>query len=573
MLNTLLNRWLSKTAGVGLLLSVLLTGFGGGISTTVYAAGPPIEDVQAVIKARLDSGKKTHVISCQGELICGVEMLPWAYRKRNYRPVWMDESLGLERAHAMARAVDHIGEDGLAASDYHLDAIRALLTEAREQSSSTEPNLATTELWADLDLLLTDAFLMIGSHLAGGRVNPETLHTDWKITPGVINLLAPLDRAAASGDIDTALGAFRPSHNGYAALRGELARLRSRYAVGGWPQLDERQTLGQGDRHHLVGELRRRLASDDEVEPVLPGSDPLVLDANLASAVRRFQQRNGLKADGVVGRETFEALNTPVQRRIRQVELNLERWRWLPHDLGNRYIIVNTADFNLRGVENGRTVQHMRVVVGRPARRSPVFSASMTYLVINPYWNVPRTIAVEDVLPKIQEDLSYLYRQGIHVFENWDLDAPELDPTTVDWQAYHANRFPFRLRQDPGPSNALGHLKFMFPNRFAVYLHDSPDRSLFNRIQRDFSSGCIRMEKPAELAHFVLLDDPQWTPEALSERIEKGETHTIWLKHPMPVHLVYMTAWVDETGALQFRHDIYDRDQELNRALERRRPA
>ena len=252
--------------------------------------------------------------------------------------------------------------------------------------------------------------------------------------------------------------------------------------------------------------------------------------------------------------------------------VNLERWRWLPHDLGARYIIVNTADFNLKAVENGRVALQMRVVVGRPARRSPVFSANMTYLVVNPYWNVPTTIAVEDILPELQKDVAYLAQRGIRVFQNWELDAPEVDPATVDWHAYHANRFPFRLRQDPGPNNALGRIKFMFPNPFAVYLHDTPNRSLFKRVQRDFSSGCIRVEAPFVLADFVLAGDERWTPNALTEAIEKGETRTIRLNHPVPVHLLYMTAWADETGVIQFRSDIYDRDRDLDRALSQRRP-
>jgi murein L,D-transpeptidase YcbB/YkuD len=202
----------------------------------------------------------------------------------------------------------------------------------------------------------------------------------------------------------------------------------------------------------------------------------------------------------------------------------------------------------------------------------PVFSAIMTYLVVTPYWNVPTSIAVEDILPELQKDVAYLAHRGIRVLQNWGPDAPELDPATVNWHAYHANRFPFRLRQDPGPNNALGRIKFMFPNPFAVYLHDTPNRSLFKRVQRDFSSGCIRVEAPFVLADFVLTGDQRWTPDALTEATENGETRTIRLKQPVSVHLLYMTAWADETGVIQFRRDIYDRDRELDRALGQRRP-
>lgn len=234
--------------------------------------------------------------------------------------------------------------------------------------------------------------------------------------------------------------------------------------------------------------------------------------------------------------------------------------------------MVNTADFTLKTVDNGLENFRMRVVVGRPARRSPVFSANMTYMVANPYWNVPTTIAVEDILPELQKDPAYLTQRGIRVFRSWENDAEELDPATIDWSVYHADRFPFRLRQDPGPNNALGRIKFMFPNQFAVYLHDTPNRSLFKRVQRDFSSGCIRVESPALLAEFILEGDTRWNMEQLRELLDKKETQVVRLSRPIPIHLLYMTAWVDEAGELHFRDDIYDRDHDLAQALSQRRP-
>ena len=556
-----------------LLFIGFLAGVFFGIAPQAHAVDPIVDRVKAVIKARLAGDpaiKKS--LSCQGEMLCGIQMLPPAYRKRNYLPFWIDTSLRLEKAEALADAIGRAGQDGLAPLDYHLEAIVDLVADVCEQSSAASPPSVSPELWADLDLILTDAFLLYGSHLAAGRVNPETFHTDWKINPGAVDLLATLYRAASSGDIDAALERLRPVHGGYTTLRDALVRLRGMAAANGWPVLDARKILRPGDRGSAVGNLRRRLVLGGDLYPTGPDDDPLFFDAMLASAVRRFQQRNGLKADGMVGTDTYDMLNVSVEQRIRQVVLNLERWRWLPHDLGARYIIVNTADFNLKAVENGQVHLQMRVVVGRPARRSPVFSAGMTYLVVNPYWNVPRTIAVEDILPELQKDVAYLAHRGIHVLQNWEEDAPEVDPATVDWQAYHADRFPFRLLQDPGPYNALGRIKFMFPNQFAVYLHDTPNHSLFNRVQRDFSSGCIRVESPAVLANFVLEGDGRWTPDALTEIIEKGENRTIWLKHPVPVHLLYMTAWADERGVIQFRRDIYDRDRDLERALNQRRP-
>ena len=554
---------------------LLFTGFLAcalfGMVPQTQAAVPMVDRVQAVIQARLDGDPATLSLSCQGEMICGIEMLPLAYRDKKHLPLWIDASLRLEKAEALADAIGHAGEDGLAPFDYHLEAIHNLLAEICEQSSAAGPTSVSPDLWADLDLILTDAFLLYGSHLAAGRVNPETFHTDWKINPGAVDLLASLTRAASTGNINAALENLRPTHSGYRNLRNALARLRGLAAASGWPVMDAGQTLRPGDSGSAVVDLRRQLEVTGDLGPTDPDDDSFYFDAALASAVKRFQQRNGLKADGIVGRDTVGMLNVPVEQRIRQMVINLERWRWLPHDLGNRHILVNTADFTLKAVEDGQADLKMRVVVGRPARRSPVFSASMTYIVLNPYWNVPTTIAVEDILPELQKDVGYLAQRGIRVFRSWAVDAPEVDPATVDWGAYHANRFPFRLRQDPGPYNALGHFKFMFPNQFAVYLHDTPNRSLFNRVQRDFSSGCIRVEAPAALANFALAGDERWTPDALTEAIETGETRTIILKHPVPVHLLYMTAWVDETGVIQFRSDIYDRDRDLLKALNQRR--
>jgi murein L,D-transpeptidase YcbB/YkuD len=559
--------------GMCLLLGGFLACAVFGTASKARAVGSMVDRVQAVIQNRLNGDPATISLSCQGEMICGIQMLPLFYRDRKHLPLWIDASLRLEKAEALAEAIDRADEDGLDPFDYHQEVLHGLLADICEQSSAADPASVSPELWADLDLILTDAYLLYGSHLAAGRVNPETLHTDWKIYTGVVDLSASLAKAASTGDIEAALRKLRPAHTGYTALRNALAQLRGLAAANGWLVLDDRKTIRQGDSSSAVVDLRRRLVVSGDLGAIGPDNDSHIFDATLYSAVKRFQQRHGLKADGIAGQNTIGMLNVPVEQRIRQVVVNLERWRWLPHDLGSRHIIVNTADFNLKAVKDGHADIQMRVVVGRPARRSPVFSANMTYLVVNPYWNVPTSIAIEDILPELQKDVAYLAQRGIRVFENWGLDAPEVDPATIDWHAYHANRFPFRLRQDPGPNNALGRIKFMFPNPFAVYLHDTPNRSLFRRVQRDFSSGCIRVEAPFVLANFVLAGDGRWTPEALSQAMENGEPRTIRLEHPVPVHLLYMTAWTDKTGVIQFRSDIYDRDRDLERALSRRRPS
>lgn len=296
-------------------------------------------------------------------------------------------------------------------------------------------------------------------------------------------------------------------------------------------------------------------------------------DSALEDAVRMFQLRHGLEADGVVGAGTLAALNVPINERVRQMELNLERWRWLPRNLGERYILVNIPSFELEVTEGEKVVLEMRVVVGKTYRRTPVFSSSMTHLVFSPYWHVPPSLAVQDVLPAAQKDLEYLAKKRIKVFRGWGADTVEMDPSAIDWSRLSRSDFPFRFRQEPGPQNALGGVKFMFPNTFNVYLHDTPSRELFLRADRSFSSGCIRIEKPLRLAEYVLGGASGWDAERILAASLKGVEQTVRLPESIPVHLLYWTCWVDARGTVHFRNDVYGRDRLLDDALQEKPPT
>jgi murein L,D-transpeptidase YcbB/YkuD len=250
----------------------------------------------------------------------------------------------------------------------------------------------------------------------------------------------------------------------------------------------------------------------------------------------------------------------------------MERMRWIPDNVDQRSIVVNIANFELNVLNNEKTVLSMRVVVGKPFQRTPVFTAKMTYLVINPTWNVPDSIARKEILKKIMNDPQYLVKQNIKVLRGWGPLKKERDPETIDWSRVTANTLAYRFRQEPGSLNPLGRIKFIFPNKFDVYLHDTPSKRLFSESVRTFSHGCIRVEKPIELGEYVLRDAPGWTREKLSAAIQKGTEQTILLPHPLNVHFVYLTAWVDEEGVLQFRNDIYSRDKQLDEAL-RKKPS
>jgi len=308
-----------------------------------------------------------------------------------------------------------------------------------------------------------------------------------------------------------------------------------------------------------MGDLRRGDAGDPEL-----------YDEGLEAAVESFQKRHGLDPDGVVGAATAAVLNVSAEDRLKQVRANLERWRWITKDLGERYVLVNVASFQAGVFEEGRAVMSMEAIVGKAYRQTPDFSGRMSTVTLNPTWTVPPKLAREDILPKIRKDPAYLAKQGIRVFENWSEGAREIDPAEVDWTRIDAERLSYKFRQDPGPRNALGRVVFHFPNKFDVYIHDTPERWLFSRAVRDFSSGCIRIERPLDLAAYLLRDDPDWTREKLTEAIDSGETKVIRLRDPLGVHILYWTAWLGADGRIQFRQDIYLRDAALVRALDER---
>lgn len=507
---------------------------------------------------------------CQGEIICGLKIIPHFYRQRNYEPAWFDRNGLRPTAESLLRALREAYKDGLNPLDYHLKTIERLWIITAQEPFPPMPSKA--KQWADLDLILTDAYLLLGSHLAGGRINPENLHADWIISPHSWDMLEILNSATTSEQMRETLEKLKPTHSGYAQLKSELARMRRIANQGGWPQLEGKKTLRPGDTNKKVAALRKRLKISGHYQEQKPPEKPNLYDDSMVAAVKHFQQSHGLKPDGVIGKNTYTAMNVSAGQRVRQIELNMERWRWLPRELGNRYIIVNTAAFDLKVVDKNQVKLQMKVVVGRPARRSPVLSSSMNYMVLNPYWHVPRTIAVEDILPKLTTSAEYLNKQHFKVFKGWDTKAVEVDPLSVNWAVYNTSNFPYRFRQDPGAKNALGQIKFMFPNEFAVYLHDTPQKSLFSQEQRDHSSGCIRLEDARALAAYLLADDPFWNSEKLNQVLKNGQRQVIHVPNPINIYLKYMTAWVDENKILQFRQDIYDHDRDLNKALIQRPP-
>lgn len=529
---------------------------------------PPRTDAGLVgeqIRTRIEAAGVVTDLQVGGEPVYASLVLPKFYERRLYRPAWCDERGPTRLADDLVASLRRADLEGLRSEDYHLAGIEAVLAAARSDDQESGPAIAP-DRWAELDLLLTDAFLVYGAHLLAGRVDPETLRPEWVSNRRTADIAAVLEAALATGDIAGSLEALVPPQYGYRRLREAVARYREVAARGGWPTIPDAATLQRGDRGPSVTALRERLRLEDDLGPA-GFEDAELFDAELEQAVQGFQRRHGLTADGAVSAATRAELNVPVERRVEQLELNLERWRWLPNDLGRRHIIVNIAAFELEVVEDDSVMLAMRVVVGRAFNRTPVLSDTMRYLVLNPYWHVPRSIAAGELLPKVQRDPSYLARYKLRVYPSSGPGAREIDPGAVNWSAITPARFPFWLRQDPGPLNALGRVKFMFLNKFNIYLHDTPARPLFEETQRDFSHGCIRIQQPIELAVYLLRQNPRWTRDAILGALDEGVDRTVPLPQPIPIHLLYWTAWADGDGTIQFRGDIHAWDAPLWKAL------
>lgn len=539
-----------------------------GANSAALAEEETPEPLTLRLQKKIEAERRRAQFTCRGELVCGVADLPLFYARRGFQPAWAADAT-LHNADSLLAAIHAARRDGLQTEDYHLAKIEFLLGELkRDRFLGIPPD---PDLLVDLDLLLTDAFLVLGSHLLGGRVNPETLHAEWLAYNPKTDLAGILEAALAARQIEAALDRLRPPHAGYADLKAALQRYRDIETLGGWPLLPENLSPQAGDVGDHIALLRQRLSVSGDLDlQENQGEDHY--DKFLEEAVLRFQARHGLPPTGRIDEQTLNELNVPAAVRTRHIELNLERWRWIPHELGARYLLVNAADYRLTVVENGQPLWDMRVVVGRDYRSTPVFSADLQYLEINPYWNVPQKIAVQDILPKVKQNPEYLIRKNFKVFEDWRAGANEIDPLTVDWSKVTNRNFHFKLRKEPGPSNDLGRIKFMLPNRFAVYLHDTPNRKLFAKNYRSYSSGCIRLEKPLELAEYLLKDDPKWTYQNILRAVDSKENRIVRLKKAVPVHLLYWTAWVDSEGVVNFRKDIYKRDPRLDEALRERPP-
>lgn len=548
-------------ASTTLLMSLLSVGhvFGDIDSKTVQQL-PVVEEVAA-----LQKGGENHVTSPISQRLSQLfsASVPYEkrkpidkdvaefYQRRNFAPIWFGEGSNEDTLKNVIEILRNSYKDGLEPSVYE-----PLIRVAESGSSASDLD---QQIRAEIDM--TRAVLQYIDDIGGERLSPKRVSSKLFINPDPTDAPLILSRGLEQDPTMAWLQQYTIERPEYQKLKAELERLRQEQAAGGWAPLSKGAKLKVGMSDARVREIRTCLAqqgydSGDSQDPHF--------DANLESTVKLYQEHHGMEPDGVVGTDTVNVFNIPIDQRIKNVIVSMERWRWFPKTMPDRYVIVNTAGYELRAYEGNQPALYMRVIVGQKMRQTPVFSSVIYSVRFNPSWGVPHMIAVQDKLKIIKNDPSYLVRKGFVVY---DSNNERVSPESVDWSSLSKDHFPYRLRQMPGSQNALGKIRFSITSPFDVYLHDTADPKLFQKAVRDFSSGCIRVAKPLDLGVFVFNDAADWPSEKIQQDMQGNQTRNVDLKHPVSVHIAYFTVWVDEQGVTHFVPDVYGQDKMIETAL------
>lgn len=497
------------------------------------------------------------------------------YARTNYKLLWLNNYQLASTGQLLMQHLKETSADQLYDYQYHLTYIQQRLHHLQ-----TLPKDATA-----LDILLTDAFVSYAQDVLSEKLLPSLMSNHPKGLRPVSysrqmergdhidhdNIVSLLGHNHSSKSLTKVLQGMSPIHPDYQRLRGAMETYQQLAQNGQWHPLPPGPSLHKGMHSEDVGHLRQLLTQygDYPIKQNLLAQwftrdEPLskkqfnTFDDELEQSLKQFQQRHGHKPDGKAGRITRRLLNTPPSYRIKQIALNMKRWRELPRELGDRYIWVNMTDYSLQLIHHRTVELEMRVIIGKTRRKTPVMQESISTVVLNPYWNVPRRITLQDILPKAKQDPSYLSERNINLYENWTSTEP-VPLEDIDWDSVNRRNFPYRMRQDPGDNNALGMVKFVIPNDDSIYLHDTSHPELFNEDLRALSSGCVRVEKPLELAR-AILKGSRWNNERIQKLLDKGETRYLRVPNKIPTYLFYTTAWVAGDNLIQFRDDIYQRD-------------
>lgn len=520
-------------------------------------------EIQDQIRLRLESSETGEPVKIREKKLLASEDIQSFYVNRTFHEAWSTDGIVTEIAYELRFEIKQAQFDGLNPADYNLALLESFFASFESNKKSNSVNNSSD--LADFDLLMSDAFFHLASHLELGKVDPTKFDSKWEITRKTtkVNYIELLETGLESGSIRKSLESLYPSFNIYRKGREVIRALDERRKSDSmdWRSVKIDKTLNVGGSNNSVTALRQRLIfwgylSSD------PVSDPKLYDSAMMVAVQAFQKRNGMEPDGALGKMTVNALNQSPRNLMDKAAVNMERLRWLPDSLrDSEMILVNIANFHLDYLSKGDTLFSGKVIVGKQYHASPIFSAPMKYIVFSPYWNVPSSIAKNELIPIIRRNPNYLWQKNMEVVTH---SGKLVDPSTVNW---FSKSFPYMIRQKPGGENSLGLVKFMFPNKHNVYLHDTPSKSLFEREDRALSHGCIRLQHPEKLAKLLLDDDPYWTDEKIQEAMHQSKEQIVNLNREIPVVLIYLTFWADSKGQGHFRPDIYGRDGEVLVAL------
>ena len=487
-----------------------------------------------------------------------IDVLMEFYKNREYQVAWIEK----DNINQALKAIEDIYYDGLHPEDYHY----ALLKEKSLQFSNSQ-SIDSVE-FAHFDILLSDAIITASMHLMSGKVDPESLKRKWNINrvnfqdrylTAAKSLQTSIDEKHIVKDFEN----LKPSHYMYSGLKKALVEYREYKANGGWDSIASGETLKINQKSIRISQLKARLLASNEMEEYVSVNDS-VYDSILFLHIQTAQKKYGIQADGNVGKQSIEEFNISVDYRIEQIKANLERARWVMYNLEDKYIAVNIAAFELYFIENNQELLTSKVIVGKNHTKTTIFKGTMQYVVINPTWGVPRSL-YGGYINKLKNNPDYFTQKNMEVITT---DGKPVAIEGTDWSPYTLQNFPYMFRQKSGPSNALGYIKCMFPNKYSIYIHDTPSRSLFNRDTRTFSHGCIRTEKIRNVAELLLQpNNDGWNQDRISEIIESGTTTTISLKETVPVLIIYWTAGIGFQKNFYFKPDVYKRDNELIEAL------
>lgn len=449
------------------------------------------------------------------------------YRSRRFAYAWYDQQGLIEQAGSLFNRIRHINLDGITVPLPYADVFTAMMDD-RDSLLRKEPRNASAEL------MLTAQYFSFARHVWEGVEQTDTDHLDWYLARKRLNLEALMDSLLLHPL--RSINSHEPVYRQYALLKSYLKRYREIDSAGSWiPVRLAEKRLSVGDSSDVIAQVRRRLASTLEFE----GDTSLHLyTVDLEEAIKKFQESRGLHTDGIIGPSVIGELNIRPSAIIEKIVLNMERARWVPVKMEGDYIVVNIPAFKLYVYDHDSLMWDMNIVAGQPIHETVIFNGDLKYVVFSPYWNVPQSIYRNEILPAIQRDPDYLDKHNMEKFGN-------------------------SVRQKPGPNNSLGRVKFLFPNSYNIYLHDTPAKSLFSKDSRAFSHGCIRLAEPRKLALYLLRDSKQWTPEKIDAAMKANKEKWVTLDKPVPVFIAYFTAWVGRDGRLNLRKDVYNRDARL----------